>query len=450
MKRQRDIGEESPYRQATIEENLKRFDLKLRGLHDEPVAKEESKKAAGDKKKEEGKKEEKKEEKPVVGDWCIRAKMNMQDKVKCLRDPVFYRVKNVPHHRTGTKYKAYPTYDFACPIVDSIEEVTHCLRTIEYHDRNALYHWLQKHLGLREVIIYDYSRLNLVSTILSKRSLKWFVDSGIADGWMDPRFPTVQGIMRRGMTVEALKIFMLDQGPSKATNLMEWDKLWAINKGIIDPVAPRYTAIVKETACKLIIENAPDAVEAQSHPLHPKDATIGSKAVVFAKELLIEKDDAVAINEGEKITLMKWGNVTISKKEEINGVITLTGKVDPEDKDFKGTKKLTWIANDPDTTVEIVLVELDHLITKKKVEENDNVQDLVNHNSKIEYIALGEGSMRNLQKGIHIQIERRGYFYVDEIALGDRKIRLNFVPDGKTKSMSAITHKIDASVTVKG
>jgi len=85
----------------------------------------------------------------------------------------------------------------------------------------------------------------LVSTVLSKRSLKWFVEEGIADGWHDPRFPTVQGIMRRGLTVEALKIFMLDQGPSKNTNLMEWDKIWAINKDIIDPITPRYTAIVK-------------------------------------------------------------------------------------------------------------------------------------------------------------------------------------------------------------
>lgn len=404
MKKERDAGIESKYRTASIEDNLKRFHLMLEGLHDEkvkeekkvdPVKKEEKK--HGDRR--DDKKEEKKEEKPVHGDWCIRGKIDMQHKVKCLRDPVFYRVKNVPHHRTGTKYKAYPTYDFACPIVDAIEEVTHPLRTVEYHDRNAMYEWLLEKLELRKVQIYDYSRLNLVSTILSKRSLKWFVEEGIAEGWMDPRFPTVQGIMRRGMTVEALKLFMLDQGPSKATNMMEWDKLWAYNKAIIDPKAQRYTAIVKDTACRIHIENGPDAIEAQSHPLHPKDATLGSKAVMYGKDLWIEKDDALAINEGEKITLMKWGNVIITKKEEIDGVITLTGTVDPTDKDFKGTKKLTWLAVDPDTTLEITFVELDHLITKKKVEENDDVKDFVNHHSKIEYTALGEGSMRSLQKG---------------------------------------------------
>lgn len=154
-----------------------------------------------------------------VAGFCIRAKMNMQNKVKCLRDPVFYRSKNIPHHRTGDKFKAYPTYDFCCPIVDSIEGVTHALRTLEYMDRDALYKWVQQKLGLRECHMYEYSKLQMVGTVLSKRKLKWFVEENIVDGWSDPRFPTVQGIMRRGMTVDALKDFMLEQGPSKNTNL---------------------------------------------------------------------------------------------------------------------------------------------------------------------------------------------------------------------------------------
>ena len=123
--------------------------------------------------------------------WCIRGRQNMQDKYKCLRDQVFYRIKNETHHRHGNKYKAYPTYHFACPIVDSIEGITHAMRTVEYHDYNNGYHWVIEKLGLRKVEIYDYSRLNLVSTILSKRNLKWFVDEGICEGWEDPRFPTV-------------------------------------------------------------------------------------------------------------------------------------------------------------------------------------------------------------------------------------------------------------------
>lgn len=457
MKKERDAGIESKYRSATVEENLKRFHLMLEGKHDEdpiPAAgkKPEEKKGAATDKKEEEKKEPSVVTTPATGDWCMRAKLDMQNPVKCLRDPVFYRIKREAHHRTGTKYKAYPTYDFACPIVDAIEDVTHCLRTIEYHDRNALYDWVQDTLGLRKVTIYDYSRLALVSTVLSKRSLKWFVETGIAEGWMDPRFPTVQGIMRRGLTVEALKQFMLEQGPSKNTNLMEWDKIWALNKDIIDPVTPRYTAIVKSSACRLYIENGPAVPEARSQQLHPKNESVGSKAVIYGRELYIERDDAQAIEVGEKVTLMKWGNVTISKKERADdGTLSLTGTIDPEDKDFKKTKKITWVCADPDTTVEVTLVEYDHLITKRKVEESDNVQDLVNKNSKIEYTAIAEGSLRTIQRGASIQLERRGYFYVDQAAFNDQKqLRLNFIPDGKTKAMSVISHKLDQKEVAGG
>jgi len=121
-----------------------------------------------------------------------------------------------------------------------------------------------------------------VSTILSKRSLKWFVEEGIADGWEDPRFPTVQGIMRRGMTPEALKRFMLEQGPSKNTNLMEWDKIWAINKDVIDPTVFRYTAIRKDTSVKLNLTNGPTGITFETHPLVQKKPELGSKTVQYS------------------------------------------------------------------------------------------------------------------------------------------------------------------------
>jgi glutamyl-tRNA synthetase len=209
---------------------------------------------------------------------------------------------------------------------------------------------------------------------------------------------------------------------------------------------------VKSSACYLHIENGPETTEAKSHPLHPKNADVGSKAVIYGRDVFVEKDDASAIEVGEKVTLMKWGNVTVTRKQvNEDGSIELWGTIDVEDKDFKKTKKITWVCADPDTTVEITLIEYDHLITKRKVEENDDVKQLVNYNSRIEYTAIAEGSLRTIQRGQSIQLERRGYFFVDQAAFGDsKKLRLNFIPDGKTKSMSVISHKLDQKEVAGG
>ncbi|KAK0598140.1 hypothetical protein LWI29_031974 [Acer saccharum] len=129
---------------------------------------------------------------------CLRGKLDMQDPNKSLRDPVYYRCNPLPHHRIGSKYKIYPTYDFACPFVDARQGISHALRSSEYHDRNAQYCRIQEDMGMRKIHIYEFSRLNMVYTLLSKRNLLWFVQNGKVDGWDDPRFPTIQGIVRRG------------------------------------------------------------------------------------------------------------------------------------------------------------------------------------------------------------------------------------------------------------
>lgn len=172
--------------------------------------------------------------------YCVRAKTdNPKDKNKCMRDPVFYRFCESAHYRLGTTYKLYPMYDFTCPIIDHKDGVTHMMRTNEYADRIPMHRWIEKACNLPTMNIYEYSRLNMVHTVLSKSSLKWFVENGHVEGWDDPRFPTLRGILRRGVKIEAIKDFIFQIGPSKNTNMMKWDKLYTINKDYIDPTAKR-------------------------------------------------------------------------------------------------------------------------------------------------------------------------------------------------------------------
>ncbi|KFK26423.1 hypothetical protein AALP_AA8G246500 [Arabis alpina] len=364
---------------------------------------------------------------------CVRGKLDMQDPNKAMRDPVYYRCNPMSHHRIGDKYKIYPTYDFACPFVDSLEGITHALRSSEYHDRNAQYFKVQDDMGLRRVQIFEFSRLNLVYTLLSKRKLLWFVNERLVDGWDDPRFPTVQGIVRRGLKIEALIQFILEQGASKNLNLMEWDKIWSINKKIVDPVCPRHTAVIDKRRVLLTLTNGPDEPFVRLIPKHKKFEGAGDKATTFTKSIWIEGADASAISVDEEVTLMDWGNAIvkeISKDDEghvtaLSGVLNLQGSV-------KTTKlKLTWL---PDTNelVNLTLTEFDYMITKKKLEEEDDVSKFVNPITKKETLALGDSNMRSLQRGDVIQLERKGYFRCDVPYMKSSKpIVLFSIPDGR-------------------
>ncbi|MCD9641874.1 hypothetical protein HAX54_028355 [Datura stramonium] len=364
---------------------------------------------------------------------CVRGKLDMQDPNKSVRDPVYYRCNQTPHHRIGAKYKVYPTYDFACPFVDAYEGITHALRSSEYHDRNDQYYRIQTDMGFRKVHIYEFSRLNLVYTLLSKRKLLWFVQNGLVEGWDDPRFPTVQGIVRRGLKIEALIQFILEQGASKNLNLMEWDKLWATNKKIIDPVCPRHTAVIEERRVLLTLSNGPDDPFVRIIPKHKKYAGAGEKATTYTKRIWIDYDDAVSISVNEEVTLMDWGNAIvkeIQKDQEgnvthLSGILHLEGSV-------KTTKlKLTWLP-ESDELVKLSLVDFDYLITKKKLEEDENFIDVVNPCTRKETPALGDSNMRNLKRGDVLQLERKGYFRCDVPFLRPQKpIVLFAIPDGK-------------------
>lgn len=369
---------------------------------------------------------------------CMRFKLNMKDNNGCMRDPVAYRCNLTPHHRTGTKYKVYPTYDCACPYVDAHEGVTHALRTSEYKDREAQYYWiLEAHQKVRKqlpkVQIWDYARLSFQYTVLSKRKLTWFVDTGRVEGWNDPRFPTVQGVVRRGMTIQALQEFMVSQGASKNVTLQEWDKIWSINKRIIDPVCPRHTAISTDARVPMTLTNGPDEPEVMIVPRHKKYPGAGDKATTKSSKLWLEQVDAQAVAEGEEVTLMDWGNCFIRKiVKSADGTVTaLEGELNPTG-DFKKTKlKLTWLADIPDV-VDLQLQDFGYLITKPKPEEEDEFENLVNPNTKFESSAVGDANMRTLQKGDIIQLERKGYFIVDAPLLRPGKpIVLLSIPDGR-------------------
>ncbi|KAJ7707668.1 tRNA synthetases class I, catalytic domain-containing protein [Mycena rosella] len=374
--------------------------------------------------------------------WCLRAKISVDNPNKALRDPVIYRCNSTLHHRTGDKWKVYPTYDFACPVVDSIEGVTHALRTNEYRDRNPQYHWMIEALGIRPVNIWDFSRLNFIYTVLSKRKLQQFVDKGLVAGWDDPRFPTVRGIIRRGLTVDALQQFMLQQGPSQAILSLEWDSLWALNKKIIDPKAPRFWAILKDNCVFVDVLNGPTEPFTKTLPKHKKNPDVGTKVTTYSNRIVVEQVDAAAFELGEEITLMDWGNAIVRDKkfaEDGSGsVLSVTVDLHLEG-DFKATKKkITWLAPALDRpSVEVTLLDYDYIITKKKLEDGDNWEDFITPNTEFREEAIADANVLDVQAEDRImQFERKGYYSYDGRG-SDGRLEFIRIPDGRAASLAS-------------
>ncbi|CDR97924.1 glutamyl-tRNA synthetase family protein, putative [Babesia bigemina] len=400
MRHQRTEGIESACRNLSVETNIANFEEMLKGS-----------------------------EKGMT--YCLRAKIDMTHTNKCLRDPVIYRcIADAHHNRQGDKYKAFPTYDFACPIVDSIEGVTHALRSNEYSARIPQYNWFIEKCQLRPVEIYEFSRLNFVKTILSKRKLQWFVDNGVVNGWDDPRMPTVRGIMRKGLTLKALLEFILELGPSKAVNLMEWDKLWAKNKQVIDPIVPRFAAVGVD-AVELKLDNFNDVtLPPAKRNLHPKDPSMGECDLWFAPTVLLDRVDADEIADGEEITLMRWGNAIVSTP-------SLHAQLNP-DGDFRKTKKkLHWLPKDDDKLVKCTLKQYGDILAVDKIDpeqlaEPDDMRNFLEPVTEWSTPCLADRQLAALPRGSIVQLERRGYYIVDQIAAEGGLILIS-IPDGKMK-----------------
>ncbi|TXG71077.1 hypothetical protein EZV62_006012 [Acer yangbiense] len=351
---------------------------------------------------------------------CLRGKLDMQDPNKSLRDPVYYRCNPLPHHRIGSKYKIYPTYDFACPFVDARQGISHALRSSEYHDRNAQYCNSRGYGNEKASAIFS-----------------GLVQNGKVDGWDDPRFPTIQGIVRRGLKVEALMQFILEQGALKNLNLMEWDKLWTINKKIIDHVCPRHTAVIEERRVLLTLTNGPDEPFVRIMPRHKKYEGAGEKETTFTKRIWLDHEDAKSISVDEEVTLKDWGNAIVKEisKDQDGNVTQLTGVLHLEGS-VKTTKlKLTWLPKTSEL-VNLTLVGFDYLITKKKLEEGENFIDVLNPCTRFESAALGDSDMRNLKPGEVLQLERKGYFICDvPFTTLSKPIVLFSIPDGRQQAV---------------
>jgi glutamyl-tRNA synthetase len=365
---------------------------------------------------------------------CIRAKMSVDNPNKAMRDPVIYRCNvETPHHRTGTAWKMYPTYDFACPLVDSHEGVTHALRTTEYTDRNPQYQWFLDTLKLRQVHMWDFARMNFIRTFLSKRKLTKMVDAGKVWGWDDPRMPTIRGVRRRGMTIPALRDFILKQGPSRNIVVMDWTNFWASNKKEIDPIAPRHTAVEDKDVVKATIINGPEKAYTEDKPKHGKNPAIGMKKVAFSKHLIFDQEDAKLFKVDEEITLMNWGNAFVRKISGSNPITDIELELHLEGDVKKTEKKVTWLSTEGQDLVKAELYEFDYLITKDKLEEDDDWENFLNPESCTKTEAVIDCNATDLKEDDIIQLERKGYFRVDKAAKDGKGLQLFGIPTGKTK-----------------
>ncbi len=320
----------------------------------------------------------------------LRLKMDMAHTNAVLRDPTAYRWQG-----DGV----YPTYDYSCPIVDSIEGVTHVFRSVEFSDRDAQYKWVLKLLNLKCPLLFAYSKVTFEDTLMSKRKIKKQIADGLLNGWDDPRLLTIRGVLRRGMCMEALFDWVISTGFGKNQNCGTTDKLWSINRKIIDRLATRYTVLSHNVKQYTIVMppnyTLPTVTQIARFKRNPD---LGTRLLHYSDTILIDLMDANTFVIGEKITLMNWGNAMVTADNELTLI--------PDDTNYKGTKKIIWLPNDYGSLVVLTIVDY---------ESNNSVQ------------YLGEQGMEDIQKGEYIQCYNMGHQKCDS----DNPLVFIQVPDGK-------------------
>ncbi|WP_166422875.1 glutamine--tRNA ligase [Paraglaciecola sp. 20A4] len=402
-------GANSPYRDTSIEENICQFGKMRNGEYKE-------------------------------GECLLRAKIDMASPFMCMRDPALYRVKFAHHHQTGDKWCIYPMYDFTHCISDAIEGITHSLCTLEFQDNRRLYDWVLENITIDVVPRqYEFSRLNLEYTVLSKRKLIQLVEEEYVNGWDDPRMPTIAGLRRRGFTAASIREFCKRIGVTKMDNMVEMGMLEAPLRDELNENAPRAMAVLEPV--KIIIENYPqDNFETLVAPNHPNRPEMGSREVPFSREIYIEAEDfrEEANKKFKRLVLgkeVRLRNAYVIKalrvdKDEQNNVTTIyceydadtLGKDPADGRKVKGV--IHWVSAEHAVAAEIRLY--DSLFSVPNPVAEEDFSACINGNSLTIKQGWVEPSLANVAltpDEIHAyQFERTGYFCFDKDSTSEKLV----------------------------
>ncbi len=362
------------------------------------------------------------------GEKVLRAKIDMAHPNMLLRDPLMYRINYSHHHRTGNKWCIYPMYDFAHGQCDSIEHITHSICTLEFDVHRPLYDWFIEKLEIYPSHQYEFARLNLTYTVMSKRKLLELVKNGYVMGWDDPRMPTICGIRRRGYTPESIRLFAEKVGVAKRDNTIDLSLLeWCVREDL-NRRSNRYMAVLNPV--KLVITNwEKGRIEEFEAPLNPAEPDGAKRKIPFAGELYIERDDFMEEPPKKYFRLKPGGEVRLKytyivKCEEVikdsNGnVIEIRCTYDPtsrpgtgEWRSVKGT--IHWVSIADAEKLEVRLI--DKLFTEPymdSIEEGKDYKDYLNPDSMKTVSAYAEPALLKDESGIAVQFERVGYFVKD-------------------------------------
>ena len=389
-------GQESPYRDRSIEESLDLFARMKAGEFPD-------------------------------GTRTLRAKIDMSHPNLNMRDPVIYRILHASHHNTGNEWCIYPMYDWAHGLEDSIEKITHSICTLEFEDHRPLYDWYLDQLGVYHPQQIEFARLNLNFTVVSKRKLKRLVDENIVDGWNDPRMPTISGLQRRGYTPRSIRNFAESVGVTKRNTVVDIARLENSLRKDLNKRAPRVLAVLDPL--KVVITNYPEGqVEELEAVNNPEDPQAGTRKVPFSKEIYIERADFMEdppkkffrLGPGREVRLRYAYFITCTEvvKDDDGNITALYCSYDPETKGgsapdgrkVKGT--LHWVSTEHAVDAEVRLY--DRLFINQNPEEGgDFMENLNPHSLTCLPQAKLEPSMLNARADITYQFERQGYFKKD-------------------------------------